>query len=172
MTMTASKVLPEPSLAPGSQFFSSNINANKLHSASRVLSAALSDSPPRMSDKIAIKLSMFKSKLAELDRLDEIRSPENMKEAISKVFSAMDIAGADKEPILFPASEGKIAFQWNLGEGRYCYLYVKLESMEARWVEDLHGEATFESVFNLRYLFGYCVLVEKLTESLRHVYIS
>lgn len=172
MSRSLAKEMSELAHTAGVQFFRGSIASEAAGLARHALVSGLADAPARMSDKTSKKFSMFTSKLAELDRLDEIRSPENMQEAIRRVLSAIDLAGADKEPILFPASEGKIGFQWNLGEDRSCYLYIKLDSMTGRWVEDQHGETVFESLFDLHKHWGYCALTEKMRESFRHDYIS
>ena len=81
----------------------------------------------------------FVSLLEEDEEADDIPALEHLPAFMVSVAITASKSSAPL-PYIFEGGHGRVCFTW-LREGKGdCYLYAKLDSMEAKWVESDNGE--------------------------------
>lgn len=88
----------------------------------------------------------------ELEEGDEsIDGIENLPRFMERIASAASDPSIPL-PVIFEGGHGRVGFMWYREQGD-CYLYTKLDSMEAKWVESEHGEHIRTQMLDMSYWY-------------------
>lgn len=85
------------------------------------------------------RTSEFASLLKEDEEAEDIPSLENLP-ALMMSLSITSVKSFAPLPYISEGGYGRVCFTWLREEKGNCYLYAKLDSIEAKWVETSNGE--------------------------------